>query len=66
MMGAAGFDSGLVRRIHEEDALVRQPFFWSAAGMKLFGDHPDLKVSRVRAVGTVYACSSSATTQTSR
>ena len=24
--------------------LVRQPFFWSNAGMKLFGDHPDIKV----------------------
>ena len=24
---------------------MRQPFFWSAAGMKLFGDHPDLKVA---------------------
>ncbi len=46
MLLAAGFDPTLVRRIGEEDALVRQPFFWSQAGMKLFGDHPDLKSSR--------------------
>lgn len=45
MLGAAGFDAGLVERIREEDSLVRQPFFWSAAGMKLFGDHPELKIS---------------------
>jgi hypothetical protein len=45
MLATAGFDAGLVQRIADEDTLVRQPFFWSAAGMKLFGDHPDLKVS---------------------
>ena len=45
MLRAAGFDAGLVSRIHEDDSLVRQPFFWSAAGMKLFGDHPELRVT---------------------
>ena len=35
MLGSAGFERSLVARIQSEDALVREPFFWSAAGMKL-------------------------------
>lgn len=48
MLLRGGIDRGLVVRIGEEDQLVRQPFFWSSAGMKLFGGHPDLKVRMTR------------------
>ena len=36
-------DGALAERIRTDDDLVRQPFFWSAPGMKLFGNSPDLK-----------------------
>ena len=43
MLTAGGMDSTLVERIGTDDTLVKQAFFWSAPGMKLFGGHPDLK-----------------------
>ena len=36
-------DSLVVERIASDDRLVAQRFFWSAPGIKLFGDHPDLQ-----------------------
>ena len=41
-LAAGGTEAQLVKRIETDDELVRQPFFWSAPGMKLFGRHPDL------------------------
>jgi hypothetical protein len=38
-----GMDAATVQRISEDDRLVAQRFFWSAPGLKLFGDHPDLQ-----------------------
>ena len=32
-----GIDEAIVQRIATDDELTCQPFFWSAAGMKLFG-----------------------------
>ena len=34
----------IVEKVRNDDTLVKQPFFWSTAGMMLFGGHPDLKV----------------------
>jgi hypothetical protein len=31
-----------VAQIGSDDSLVRQAFFWSVPGAKLFGNHPDL------------------------
>ena len=36
-------DAAVVERIASDDRLVAQPFFWSAPGIKLFGDHVDLQ-----------------------
>ena len=36
-------DAETVARIGSDDDVVRQPFFWSPAGMKLFGNHADTK-----------------------
>lgn len=36
-----GMDKGVVSRISDDDELARQRFFWSAAGVMLFG-HPEL------------------------
>ena len=44
MLLMAGQEAYVVEKIRADDALARQPFFWSAPGMKLFGGHPDLKV----------------------
>eukprot|EP00966_Prymnesium_polylepis_P041039 952442-Prymnesium_polylepis.1 len=41
-----GHQKDVVARIATEDELVRQRFFWSAPGMKLFGGHPDLNNPR--------------------
>jgi len=40
---SAGHQKDVVARIATEDELVRQRFFWSAPGMKLFGGHSDLQ-----------------------
>ena len=32
-----------VARVETDEKLVRQAFFWSAPGSKLFGNHPDCK-----------------------
>ena len=42
LLSDAGFDPGLVERINTDEQLVRQPFFWSAPGMRLFGRHDDI------------------------
>ena len=42
MLQKGGTDANLVARIEGDDKLVTQTFFWSAAGMKLFGGHEDL------------------------
>ena len=46
MLLSSGKDRDVIDRIASDDGLVRQPFFWSAPGMKLFGGHPDLKDPR--------------------
>jgi len=43
MLRGGGTDANLVTQIEMDDNLVRQTFFWSAPGMKLFGGHPDLQ-----------------------
>jgi len=43
MLLASGKERDVVQRIASDDGLVRQRFFWSAPGMKLFGGHPDIK-----------------------
>ena len=42
MLSKGGMPSDLVERIRTDDKLVAQPFFWSSAGMKLFGGGKDL------------------------
>ena len=46
MLLSSGKDRDVIERIAEDDDLVRQPFFWSDPGMKLFGGHADLKDPR--------------------
>ena len=36
-------ERSVVERIASDDALVAQPFFWSATGITLFGGSPDLR-----------------------
>lgn len=43
LLKEGGMDASIVGRIADDDELVRQPFFWSASGMKLFGGHPDVR-----------------------
>lgn len=43
MLANGGMEQATVRRIGDDDELVRQVFFWSAPGMKLFGGHADLR-----------------------
>ena len=43
MLKDGGMEESLVKRIETDDELVRQIFFWSEAGMKLFGRHPDIQ-----------------------
>lgn len=43
MLLASGKDRDVIDRIASDDQLVRQRFFWSSPGMKLFGGHPDVK-----------------------
>ena len=42
LAAGGGMDSNLAARMRTDDDLVRQPFFWSAPGMKLFGNAPEL------------------------
>ena len=42
MLTDGGIEPSLISRIATDDELVRQPFFWSEPGMKLFGRHPDV------------------------
>ena len=42
MLQEGGMDPGTVASVRDDDDLVRQVFFWSASGSKLFGHGPEL------------------------
>ena len=43
LLATRTMERSVVERIASDDALVAQPFFWSATGITLFGGSPDLR-----------------------